>query len=142
MTHFILAGLDHVEDAKCRLVLVCRVDPNFQFAIGHRFDHVGHVDDRVAKDRESRHPGLGQFPDNHFFLDLALRRRCCLLLFPTSRQSQDRDERHNPGAQFQSIFLLFHRFFSFQIEGEQILALSGTERGRAMLAAATTFGLV
>ena len=91
MAHFILAGFDHIEDAEGRLVLVRRVDADFQLAARHFLDQIGHLDDRIPEDRESRTPCLGQFPDDRFLLGLSLSRRRGLLLLlaiPASRKYQ------------------------------------------------------
>jgi hypothetical protein len=112
MAHLILAGVDHVEDAEGRLVLVRGVDPDFHFAARHFLDEVGHLDDGVAEDRESRPPCLGQFPDDRFLLSLGLRRRrgllLLLLLFPASPQCQQGTEHQQAGERFQNILQLFH----------------------------------
>ncbi len=62
VAHFVLAGLDHVEHAEGRLVLVLGIDPDFHFAARHLLDHVGHVLHGITENREVGRPGHGQFP--------------------------------------------------------------------------------
>ena len=60
--HLVLTGIDHVEDAERRFMLVGRVDADFHLAVGHLFDHVSHLDDRITEDREAGSPGLRELP--------------------------------------------------------------------------------
>ena len=93
MPHFVLAGLDHVENAQRGFVLVGRIDPDLQLATGHRLDHIRHLDDGVTEYRETGAPGLGELPDD-FLLRSGSLFGCRRLLFFLAARSEDQ-ERNN-----------------------------------------------
>jgi len=109
--HFILAGLDHVENAERGLVLVGGIDANFHLAAGHLVDQVGHLDHGIAENREPGTPGLGELPDDLLFLDRGLRRGGGLfLLLAAGRHRCQRNEHRRTGDPFPGRAELFHGF--------------------------------